>query len=326
MKAVVCPQYGPPEVLQIREIEKPVPGGNEVLIKVIASTVASGDCRARRFDVPKGYWLPARLSLGITKPRKAILGTELAGEIEAVGASVTRFKKGDPVFAAVAFGQGAHAEYSCLQENGPVARKPKNFTFEEAAAMPFGGLTVLYFLRDKANIRSGQSVLIYGASGAVGTYAVQLAKYYGTDVTAVCSTANLALVQSLGADKVIDYTREDFTQNSSTYDVIFDAVGKLEFAGCSRALKDNGLFLNVEMALTNIFRMLWTSLRGGRKLLTGVGKERAEDLAFLRKLAEEGKLKPVIDRRYSMEQIVEAHRYVETGHKKGNVVVNISPN
>ncbi len=323
MKAIVCSQYGPPEVLQLKEVEKPTPKDNEVLIRVLATTVASGDVRARSFTVPQGYWLPARISMGISKPRKKILGTELAGEIEAVGKDVTRFRKGDHVFAAVGFGPGAHAEYRCLPEDGAVAIKPANLTYEQAAALPFGGLTAVFFLREKGNVQRGQKVLIIGASGSVGTYAVQLAKFYGAEVTGVCSTRNLELVKSLGADTVVDYTKDDFTRHGETYDVIFDAVGKSSFAQCKGSLEQSGVFLTVEMALPNILTMLWTSMAGGKKLITGVGPEKAEDLVFLKELAEAGKIKPVIDRRYPFEEIVEAHKYVGRGHKRGNVVITL---
>lgn len=323
MKAILCTKYGPPEVLQLVEIEKPVPKPNEVLIKVIATIVTSGDYRARSFIVPKGYWLPARLMLGITKPRKKILGAELAGEIEAVGSAVTRFKVGDPVFAAVGFGPGSNAEYVCVPEDGPLAIKPANLSYEEAAAIPFGGLTALYFL-GKGKVQREQHVLIYGASGAVGTAAVQVAKSLGAEVTGVCSTANLTMVMSLGADHVIDYTQEDYAQNSETYDVVFDAVDKTSFAHCKPALKPGGMYLSVEMTLNNLFLMLRTSITGGRKVFTGVGTETQADMITLREMAEAGTLKAVIDRRYPFEQIPDAHRYVEKGHKKGNVVIAVA--
>lgn len=323
MKAVICTKYGPPEVLQIKEIEKPVPQDNEVLIKIHATTVTVADFRIRSFTIPPSFWLPARIALGIRKPKKPILGVELAGQIESVGKDVTSFKKGDQVFAATLAGFGAYAAYKCLPEDGPIAIKPAKITYEEAAAIPIGARTALHYFR-KGEIKSGQKVLIYGASGSVGTYAVQLAKYFGTEVTGVCSSANLALVKSLGADKVIDYTEADYIKKLGMYDIIFLAVDKCPFSVCNKSLDKKGVYLNVTAPVKSL-QMIWTSMTSKKKIIVGESPpELAEDLIFLKGLVEAGTLKPVIDRSYTLDQIVEAHRYVDKGHKKGNVVITMN--
>lgn len=318
MKAIVCAKYGSPDAMQLQEVEKPTPKANEVLIKIYATTVTSADIRIRKADP-----FPVRFFYGFARPKNnTILGSELAGEIEAVGENVKQFKAGDRVFAGAGTSFGANAEYICLPEAGAVAIKPTNMTYEEAAAIPFGATTALIFLRDKGKIQRGQEVLIYGASGAVGMAAVQLAKCFGAQVTGLCSTAKLELVKSLGSDHVIDYTKEDFTQNGKTYDIIFDTSGKSPFSGCLNSLKNNGIYLRaVHINLLPILRGLWTSMISSKKVIGGVAIERKADLIFLKELIEMGKMKSVIDRRYSLEQTAEAHRYVEQGHKKGNVVI-----
>ncbi|MFD4929808.1 NAD(P)-dependent alcohol dehydrogenase [Peribacillus butanolivorans] len=325
MKAIICTKYGPPDVLQLKEVEKPAPKDNEVLIKIYATTVSSGDARMRSSTFPKGFWLPGRIALGLIKPKKSILGYELAGEIEAIGKDVKRFNEGDLVFGFTGASFGANAEYICLPEERVVV-KPDNMTYEEAASVPFGALSSLFFLRDKGNIQSGQKVLIYGASGSLGTFAIQLAKHFGSEVTGVCSTTNLELVKSLGADKVIDYTNEDFTKYGKTYDIIFDTVGKTSFSRCKSSLKQKGFYLAAVAGLPQFVQMLWTSMIGSKKVIGGITPGRTEDLIFLKELIEAGKIKSVIDRHYPLEQIAEAHSYVEKGHKKGNVVITLEHN
>lgn len=323
MRAIVCTEYGSPDVMQLREVEKPTPKENEVLIKIYATTVTSADLRIRKADP-----FPIRFFYGFIRPNNnTILGSELAGEIEAVGKNVKQFKTGDSVFASAGISLGANAEYICLPEEGAVAIKPTNMTYEEAAAIPFGATTSLFFLRDKGKIQSGQELLIYGASGALGTAAVQLAKFFGAQVTGVCSTAKLELVKSLGADNVIDYTKEDFTQSGKTYDVIFDTSGKSSFSDCLSSLKNNGLYLRaVHINPSPIFRGLWTSITSTKKVIGGVAIERKEDLIFLKELIEAGRMRAVIDRHYPLEQTAEAHRYVEQGYKKGNVIITVEQN
>jgi NADPH:quinone reductase-like Zn-dependent oxidoreductase len=325
MKAIVCTKYGPPNVLQLRELEKPAPKDDEVLIKVHAATVTKGDCELRSLKLPFLWKLIIRIGFGLRAPRRKILGQELAGEIEAVGKAVTLFHAGDQVFANTGLRLGAYAEYDCLPEKGLIATKPANMSFEESAAVPIGGLHSLHFLR-KASIRGGQHVLINGAGGSIGTIAVQLAKYYGAEVTAVDSTKKLAVLRSIGADHVIDYTREDFTKSGITYDVIFDTVGKSSYSGCVRSLKKKGFYLLGNPGLSQQLRAPWTSWTSGRKVVGGTVSYKPEDLAFLRGLIEAGKLRSVVDRRYPLDQIAEAHGYVDTGAKIGNVVITVSHN
>lgn len=321
MEAIVCTEYGSPNGMQLKELATPNPKGNEVLIQIHATTVTSADVRLRKADP-----FPVRLFYGLIRPKKnTILGSELAGKIVAVGQQVQQFKVGDPVFAGTGMHLAANAEYVCLPEDAAIALKPNNITDQEAAAIPFGSTTSLMFLRDKGKVQRGDEVLIYGASGSLGTAAVQLAKVFGATVTGVCSTANLQLVQSLGADHVIDYTQEDFTQSGKTYDLIFDTTGHSSFSGCLRSLKDHGRYLRaVHINPWPVLRGLWTSMTSTKQVIGGVAIERQADLIFLKELIELGKLKAVIDRCYPLDQTAEAHRYVEQGHKRGNVVITIT--
>ena len=320
MKAIVYEKYGPPEVLQLKEVEKPAPKDNEVLIKVHATTVTPMDWHLRQ----PGMNIIARMIAGPTKPKNPVLGTEFSGEIESVGRDVKRFKEGDHVFGgAPPF--GAYAEYVCMPEN-KVGIKPSNMTFEEAAGVPYAGTTALKYLREKGHIQEGQKVLVNGASGGVGTFAVQLAKYLGADVTGVCSTSNLEIVQSLGADKAIDYTKEDFTKTGQTYDIIFDTVGKRSFSQCKGSLSRGGIYLSTVATIPLLFQMLWTSKIGDKKAVFALLPFTPEDLAFLKDIIEAGKVKTVIDRTYPLNDIAEAHRYSEKGHARGKVVITVVHN
>ncbi|MBC7545383.1 MAG: NAD(P)-dependent alcohol dehydrogenase [Candidatus Sericytochromatia bacterium] len=322
MKAATYVQYGSPDVVTVTEVPRPMPQDHDVLIRVHATTVTTGDWRARSLQLPKGFGFLGRLVFGFSKPRQPILGTELAGEIVAVGKGVSRFTVGDRVFAFTGAGMGCHAEYKCMPEDGMLSLMPANFSYEEAAAIGFGGTTALRFLR-QAKIKGGDRVLINGASGGVGTAAVQLAKHFGADVTGVCSTGNVTLVTSIGADRVIDYTREDVTQNGETYDIIIDTVGTLPFARSKGSLAKGGRLLLVFGTMNDLLLIPWVSMTSTHKVIGGPARLRPEDLTFLARLAESGEFKPVIGRRYPFEQIAEAHRYVDTGHKQGNVVISL---
>ena len=326
MKAILHNQYGPPDLLQLKEVETPTPKDNEVLIAIHATTVSTGDCNVRNFTFVTKSMLPiAKLMFGIRKPWKArILGTELAGEVERAGKDVTKFKTGDRVVASTGAAGGGHAQYACLPETGAVAIKPDSLSWEQAVAIPFGANTALYFLRDLGKIRAGQDLLIIGASGAIGSAGVQLAKHFGARVTGVCSGANVELVKALGADSVIDYTREDFAEKGNTYDLIFDVVGATTFDRCESSLKPNGVFLQNIMELSDIVRVFWTSITGGKKIKGGVAIGNLANMGLIAALAEAGTLRPVIDRSYPLERIAEAFKYVEQGHKKGNVVITVA--
>jgi NADPH:quinone reductase-like Zn-dependent oxidoreductase len=339
MKAIVYTEYGPPDVLQLKEVAKPAPKEDEILIRIYATSVNYGDLVARnfkeisprKFNMPFPFWLISKIFFGLRKPKITILGSEFAGEIEAVGKDVKSFKQGDQVFGYLGQSMGAYAEYLCMPEDGVLAIKPANMTYEEAAVVPYGAIMALYLLREKGNIQSGQKVLINGASGSIGSAAVQLAKsHFGAEVTGVCSTPRLELVKSLGADKVIDYTKEDFTQSGETYDLIFDILGKSSFSRCKSSLSQNGRCLYASFKMRQLFQMLWTSITGslsavgaGKKVICAIAPGSTEDLISVKELIEAGKIKAAIDRRYPLEQTAEAHRYVETGLKKGNVVITI---
>jgi len=324
MKAIVHTKYGSPDELQLKEVKKPVPGDNEVLIKIHATTVTTTDCNVRNLTfVPKSFKLFAQIMFGFKKPKINILGIDLAGEVEAIGKNVNLFKTGDQVFGSPGTRFGGHAEYCCVPENGALAIKPANLSWEEAAAISLAGNTALFFIRDLAKIQPGQTILIHGASGAIGTYAIQLAKYYGAEVTGVCSAVNAELVKSIGADKMIDYTKDDFTKSEERYDFVFDVVGKTTFSQCKDILKPKGIYLENMMEIKDFLKVLWTSMTGGKKIKGGVSVETAENLNLLKELIVSGKLKPVIDRVYPLERTAEAFQYVEQGHKKGNVIISV---
>jgi NADPH:quinone reductase-like Zn-dependent oxidoreductase len=334
MKAIVYTEFGTPDVLQLKEVVKPTPKDNEVLIRVHATSVNFGDLMARnfkavsprKFNMPFLFWLPSKITFGLRKPNITILGSELAGEIEAVGKDVKRFKKGDQVFGYPGLSFGAYAEYVCMPEAGTVALKPSNLSYEEAVTLPYGAIMATSLLGKANTLASvrGQKVLINGASGGIGSLAIQLAKHFGAEVTGVCSTPRLEYVKSLGADKVIDYTKEDFTQNGETYDLIFDILGRSSFSKLKRSLKPNGIYLLASFKMKALLQMLWTSLTGSKqKVICAFANETPESLVFVKKLVEEGKVKAIVDKSFSMEQAAEAHRYVEQGRKRGNVVIAI---
>lgn len=332
MKAVVYERYGGPEVLKLKEVEKPTPKDDEMLIKVYATTVNYGDLIARdfsnvsasEFNMPFLFWFPAKIAFGLKEPKMRILGNEFAGEIETVGKDVTRFKAGDPVFGYRGQRMGTYAEYVTMPEEGVVAEKPGNMSYEEATTIPYGGIMALSILR-KANIQRGEKVLINGASGGIGSAAVQLAKFYfGAEVTGVCGTARMGFVKALGVDKVIDYTREDFTQNGERYDLIFDVLGRSTFSQCRNSLNENGRCVYASFKLKHLLAMLWTSLTGDKKAMCVMSSEKAEDLVFIKELVEDGKMRAVIDRVFPIAQVAEAHAYVENGNKKGQIVIKVN--
>ncbi|MBN2134951.1 MAG: NAD(P)-dependent alcohol dehydrogenase [Acidobacteria bacterium] len=330
MKAIVYEQYGSPDVLKLTEIKKPVPKAKEVLIKIHATSVNFGDLTARKFNeitpkkfsMPMPLWLPSRLAFGFNKPKKKILGSEFAGEVESVGKDVTKFKKGDQVYGFRSMNMGCYAEYLSVPEKSVIALKPSNMKFDEAAAIPYGALMALNLLK-KAKIHEGQKVLIIGASGGIGSAALQLAKNYGAEVTGVCGTTSVDYVRSLGADKIIDYKKQDFTKDGEKYDLILDVLGKSSFTKCKNSLTRNGRYFRVSFKTKHLFQMLWTSIKGGKRVVCGLAIEKPEDLVFIRRMIEDGKLKVIIDKKFPLEQAAEAHRYVEDGKKKGSVVIAI---
>jgi NADPH:quinone reductase-like Zn-dependent oxidoreductase len=332
MKAIVYTEYGSPDVLQLQEVAKPVPTDNEVLIRVYATSVNYGDLVTRnfkeispgKFNMPLLFWLLAKISFGLRKPKITILGSEFAGVIESAGKDVKKFKKDDQVFGYPGQSFGAYAEYLCMPENGCIAIKPDNMTYEEAAIVPYGAIMALNLLR-KVNIQPGQKVLVNGASGGIGSAAVQIAKHFGAEVTGVCGTPRLEFVKSLGADKVIDYTKEDFTQSGETYDLIFDILGRSSISRCKSSLKPNGIHLFASFKMKHLFQMLWTSRSGGKKVICALAPGSVEDLVSVKELIEAGNIKVVIDKCFPLEQTAEAHRYIEQGHKKGNVVITVRP-
>jgi NADPH:quinone reductase-like Zn-dependent oxidoreductase len=333
MKAIICTKFGPPDVLQLKEVKKPEPKDNEMRVRIYATSVNYGDLVARNFkdisphefNMPFLLWILAKLSFGLRTPNVKILGSEFAGEIESVGKEVKSFKQGDKVFGYLGQNMGAYAEYVCMPEGSVLAIKPVNMTYEEAAVVPYGAIMALNLLK-KGNLQPGQKVLINGASGGIGSAAVQLARYFGAEVTGVCGTPRLEFVKSLGAHKVIDYNKEDFTQNGETYDLIFDILGKSSFSRCQNSLKQNGRYLLASFKMKQLFQMLWTSMSGSKKVICAIAPGSVEDLNSVKELIETGKIKAIIDRRYPMEQAAEAHSYVEKGFKKGNVVITMGHN
>lgn len=325
MKAAIHSKYGPPQELQIREVNSLFPKSNEVLVKVVTASVTTTDCNVRNFTfVPKSFLFFARLMFGFRKPKIEILGIDFAGEVEVVGCEVKQFKRGDQVFGSNGVRFGSHAEYVCVKEAGAIVKKPDFISWEEAASLSLAGNTALFFIRDLAKIKQGQKILIHGASGAIGTYSVQLAKHYGAEVTAVCSSVNVALVKSIGADRVIDYSKEDFSASDERYDFVYDVVGKTTFSQCKRILKKNGVYLKNTPEIGDYFIMFRSKISGGKKVVCGESSERAENLKFLTELIKSGKLKPVIDRVYKLEDIADAYSYAESGHKKGNIIIQIN--